>query len=119
MENEKMVAFCGIICTECPAYIATKNDDNELREETAKKWSSDEYPIKISDINCYGCVVEGKQMMEFCSECKVRDCGIEKGVNNCAYCDEYICETLEGVWEHLKLPEARDVLEEIRKRNSE
>ncbi|KUK85723.1 MAG: Uncharacterized protein XE03_1923 [candidate division TA06 bacterium 34_109] len=33
---DKMIAFCGLICTECPAFIATqKNDDIER-----KKWQN-------------------------------------------------------------------------------
>lgn len=114
MEKEKMIAFCGIVCTDCPAYIATLNNDDELREETAKKWSSDEYPIKKEDINCDGCPVVGKRVMDFILSCKVRKCGLEKGVENCAYCDEYHCEKLEKQWEHLNLPEAKKLLDEIR-----
>jgi hypothetical protein len=29
--------------------------------------------------------------------CPVRPCAIEKGVDNCAYCDEYPCDKLEGL----------------------
>ncbi|MCK4356498.1 DUF3795 domain-containing protein [Candidatus Bipolaricaulota bacterium] len=24
---EKMIAYCGLICTNCPAYIATQKND--------------------------------------------------------------------------------------------
>jgi hypothetical protein len=113
--NDKMVAFCGIVCTECPAYIATQKNDDELREKVAQKWSSDEYPIKMKDVNCYGCVVEDNDVMDFCSECEVRKCGIEKGVKNCAYCDDYICEKLEKLWKFLNLPKPKQELEKIRK----
>ncbi len=115
MAEEKMVAFCGIVCNECPAFIATQSDDDELREKTALKWSSDEYPLKSEDINCFGCVEEGKKMMDFCLECRVRKCGFEKSVKNCAYCDEYPCGKLKELREHLKLPEAKSRLDEIRK----
>ena len=30
-----MIAYCGLNCTECPAYIATKANDDKLREEAA------------------------------------------------------------------------------------
>ena len=33
---EKIVAFCGTVCTECPAFIATRNDDDNKRKEIAK-----------------------------------------------------------------------------------
>jgi Zn-finger protein len=28
-------------------------------------------------------------------ECKIRPCVIEKGLDNCAYCEQYPCEILE------------------------
>ena len=34
-----LVAFCGLNCAKCDAYIATKNNDDALREKTAKMWS--------------------------------------------------------------------------------
>ncbi|HQJ56387.1 MAG TPA: DUF3795 domain-containing protein [Caldisericia bacterium] len=36
---EKMMAYCGFDCTKCPAYIAKKENDDELRIRTAKEWS--------------------------------------------------------------------------------
>ncbi len=33
---EEMVAYCGIVCTECPAYIATQNDDMGALKLTAE-----------------------------------------------------------------------------------
>ncbi|MCK4395091.1 DUF3795 domain-containing protein [candidate division WOR-3 bacterium] len=115
MAEEKMVAFCGIVCTDCPAFIATQNNDDKLREKTAKKWSSEEHSLKAEDVNCDGCPVVGKRVMEFISFCKVRKCALEKGVKNCAYCEEYPCKELGELWKQLKLPEAKETLEEIRK----
>lgn len=31
-----MIAYCGLDCEKCDAFIATKNNDNLLREKTAK-----------------------------------------------------------------------------------
>ena len=39
MEKENMIAFCGLDCSKCDAYIATRNDNQALREKTAKLWS--------------------------------------------------------------------------------
>jgi len=30
--------------------------------------------------------------------CEVRKCGEEKGVKNCAYCSEYVCEKLDNFY---------------------
>ena len=35
----RMIAFCGLDCEKCDAYIATKNDDQALREKTAR-WNT-------------------------------------------------------------------------------
>lgn len=34
-----MIAYCGLDCEKCDAYIATINDDQHLREKTAKLWA--------------------------------------------------------------------------------
>ena len=31
-----MIGYCGLDCEKCDAYIATVNDDQTLREKTAK-----------------------------------------------------------------------------------
>lgn len=113
--NERIVAFCGLVCNECPAFIATANNDDEKRKETAGMWSSEDYQIAPEDINCEGCTFIGKKIMKFCFECKVRQCGIGKDVENCAYCTEYPCDILKGMWEYLKTEEAKKTLEEIRR----
>ena len=62
---QKMIAFCGVICTECPVYIATQKNDDERREKVAQKWSSADEPRKPEDINCDGCLVVGKKLYQF------------------------------------------------------
>ena len=34
-----MIAYCGLDCEKCDAYLATINDDQALREKTAKLWA--------------------------------------------------------------------------------
>ena len=38
---KRLIAICGLDCEKCDAYIATKNDDQELREKTARLWSAE------------------------------------------------------------------------------
>ena len=33
------IAYCGLDCEKCDAYLATINDDQALREKTAKRWA--------------------------------------------------------------------------------
>ena len=40
--TDQLLGYCGLSCTECPAYIAKRTDDQELRINTAKEWSSED-----------------------------------------------------------------------------
>jgi hypothetical protein len=111
---EKMVAMCGLICSACPAFLATKNDDDDERKRVAELWSK-EYgaDIKPEDVNCVGCIVTDGPHIGHCGQCEIRKCGFEKQVMNCAGCDDYGCAKLEKFLE--MVPAARETLEEIRK----
>ncbi|MBL7073802.1 DUF3795 domain-containing protein [candidate division KSB1 bacterium] len=112
---KKMIAFCGIICTDCPAFIATQKNDDEERKKVAESWSTEKEILKPGDINCDGCLAVGERLIKFCEVCEVRRCGFEKNVENCAYCDEYPCEKLDKLMEYIQTPEAKVTLEEIRR----
>ncbi|MEA1993567.1 MAG: DUF3795 domain-containing protein [Euryarchaeota archaeon] len=110
---EKIIAYCGLSCTDCPAYIATQENDDVKREETAKMWSEEfGHDISPEDINCKGCHQDGV-VFNYCTKCEIRKCGQEHGVKNCAYCDDYSCEKLRGFFK--MAPEAEKSLERIRK----
>ena len=116
MAQEALISFCGINCLDCPAYIAKRTDDMELREKTAKAWSSPEFSVKAEEINCDGCITLNKVLFSHCTVCQVRACGLEKGVENCAHCDEYSCEKLERIWNMLQSKESKERLDAIRSR---
>jgi len=110
---EKMIAYCGLICTECPAYIAHKNDDQQLRIKTADEWSKMyEAKLKPEIINCVGCLETEGTLFHHCMECKIRACCREKNLANCAYCDDYGCEKITEFLNYV--PEAKKVLDEIK-----
>jgi hypothetical protein len=111
---EKQIAYCGLVCTDCGAYIATQTDDDKKRAETAVEWSK-KYNIEIKpeDINCDGCIEGTDRIVNHCNVCEVRKCGREKQVVNCVYCDEYICETLDGYFK--MAPQMKASLDEVRK----
>jgi hypothetical protein len=111
---EQQIAYCGIICTECPTYIATQNGDDEKRKETAEKWTAEyKHDIKPEDINCDGCLSEGDKVFIYGTVCEIRQCGREKKVVNCAYCGDYVCEKLGKFFE--AAPKLKANLDEIRK----
>jgi hypothetical protein len=111
---EKMIAVCGLVCSDCPAFIATQKDDEEERRKVAEKWCKEfKVDLKPEDINCLGCVIETEKLFNYCKVCEIRKCGKGKKVKNCAYCDEYPCEKLT---EFFKMaPHAKTNLDEIRK----
>ena len=110
---KKIISICGNICSDCSAFKATLKDDDLKRKETAKSWSKIyESDIKPEDINCEGCLSKGKIVFSYCNVCEIRKCGFEKGVENCAHCDEYTCDKLEGFFK--SVPDNRKVLDKIR-----
>lgn len=111
---DKMIAFCGLNCTECPAFIATVKDDNAERKKVAVLWSKEfNHEIKPEDINCDGCLEESDRLFSHCKVCEIRECGQEKEVKNCAYCDDFVCEKLTKFF--TIAPDAKNALIKIRK----
>lgn len=108
------IAYCGLDCSECEAYIATMNDDVQMREELAKKWSK-EYNSEIGpdELICDGCSKNEGRHIDYWSECKIRECCEEKGLENCAHCGEYACDELESFFGIAT--GTRERLDEIRK----
>lgn len=106
----EMIAYCGLDCETCDAYLAMLHDDNALREKTAKLWAElNNAPILPEHINCQGCRVDGVKTV-FCDNlCGIRQCALEKGVTTCGDCPELgQCQTVASV--HSGSPEALENL---------
>lgn len=88
----EMIAYCGLDCEKCDAYLATIHDDQALREKTAKLWAElNSAPILPEHINCRGCRVSGIKTV-FCEQlCEIRQCALKKDVTTCG-----VCPNLEG-----------------------
>jgi hypothetical protein len=116
---DRIIAYCGLICSDCEAYIATQADDREALERVAAHWR-EEYnapDITVESIICDGCLTEEGRKCGHCFDCDMRACGMERGVVNCAHCDDYArqggCEKVERFFGFV--PNARAVLDEIRR----
>ncbi len=110
---EKMMAMCGLVCTGCPAFLATMHDSDEERRKTAEDWSKMYgHDIKPEEINCCGCLSVGKKLLAYCGQCETRKCGLERSLANCAACPDYACEKPSKFLE--AAPEAKKNLEEER-----
>lgn len=92
----EMIAYCGLVCTSCPQYIATKNNDDIAREEIAKE-IAEKFGLhyKPEEIDCDGCLSSSGRLIGFCNTCEVRKCGINQSVENCTACNDRPCDKLD------------------------
>jgi len=110
----KMISMCGLVCSECGAYIATQANDDERRKKVAEEWAKAYHvDIKPEDINCDGCTSGSERVFNYPRVCEIRACGLRHNVNNCAHCPDYGCEKLSKFFEIA--PQAKKTLEEIRR----
>lgn len=111
-QGDYMLAYCGINCSECKAYIATQTDNDILRGEAAKEWSKTyEVGINPVDIQCDGCKNENGILFFHCASCDIRSCARKKGFGDCSECDEYPCSKLDII--HSTVSEAKNNLDEL------
>ncbi len=112
----EIVAYCGLVCSVCPAYQATQNNDNAARARLAAAWTKQHNrEVKPEEINCDGCLPSGQRRIDYCSMCEIRKCGTDKKVLNCAYCVQYPCDKL--IKFQALVPDAKTKLESIKKKN--
>ena len=91
----KMIAYCGLVCSDCPTFLATRNDDDVARKKTAAFYAEKfGFRLKPEDINCDGCKSENGKLIGYCQSCEIRRCCREKGLENCTLCSELPCENL-------------------------
>ena len=104
-KSQKMIAYCGLDCNKCDAYIATKNNDQALREKTANLWSKlNNVQILPEQINCEGCRVDGIKTV-YCEKlCRIRQCAMKKGMETCGNCSELDKCQIVGVMTKNMLP---------------
>ncbi len=108
---KQLIACCGLDCESCDARIATVNNDNELREKTAQKWSAmnNTSEITAATINCMGCRTDGVKFAYCSHHCEIRKCVHEKGLNTCGDCKELeTCQTVAPVFQYV--PNAKENL---------
>lgn len=98
-ELNNHIAMCGLDCAKCRAFIATKNNDDAMRQKTADEWVARkkakgiEAIISPKDINCYGCLSLGP-LYDKCQRCEIRKCGQVKSLTDCNQCPDYKCKKL-------------------------
>jgi hypothetical protein len=114
-----IVAYCGLVCSDCDAYVATQANDLEGLERLAQR-AREEFGMEDATAEasmCDGCLADGGRQIAYCAMCEIRACATGRGLGgppplNCAHCADYACQKLEGFFAHAT--DARAVLDEIR-----
>lgn len=116
---DEMSAYCGLSCRTCPIFLASREIDeikkNNLIEsiirECKEHYGIEYKPEDISD--CDGCKSSSGRLFSGCVDCNIRICASHKQVENCAYCEDYVCEKLSEFFS--TVPEAKKCLDTIHK----
>lgn len=97
---------CGYRCDLCLAYKPNIEQNPVNRQKLSDGWFKYfGFRLPTEAICCDGCMLDNPKLID--TSCPVRPCVIERGLDNCAQCDEYVCA---------KLKERLVVLEEIKQR---
>ena len=109
-----MIAYCGIECSKCDSYRATRSGNYEelvkVAEKLSKLYGAE---VKPEYVICDGCKNEERHSFFCTNSCKMRKCCIEKGFNSCIECSDFPCKELQ--FELDNNPEAKDNLEKLKR----
>lgn len=83
--KERYDTYCGLYCGACGVLVG--------RHQGRLKEIADWFELPEKDVICYGC--KSEQCAAFCTECPIKKCAIEKGLESCHECDDYPCQTLK------------------------
>jgi hypothetical protein len=90
---EPKLSYCGMRCDLCLAYEPNLNAHPQNRQRLSDGWHQYfGFRIPPEEIFCAGCRMTEKMTLD--KDCPVRPCVIERGLEHCARCDDYICEKL-------------------------
>jgi hypothetical protein len=112
---KQIIAFCGLVCSECPAFIATQANDMKALEAVAAQWRKqfNSPDMTAESILCDGCIeIEKGRIAGYCAICEIRACGRSKGFLNCGYCPDYACSKLDAILK--AVPAAKANLDRIK-----
>jgi hypothetical protein len=84
---------CGYRCDLCLAYRPNVENNPSAQQKLSDGW--DKYfgfRLPPAQVICDGCMSEDPKLID--QGCPVRPCVIEKGLDSCAQCAQYVCERL-------------------------
>lgn len=91
-DGRKLVGKCGIYCGSCPIYRAHHDGDEKTTFELAFSLR-----CTLDQIRCEGC--GSADRFEISKGCIYRKCANGRGLEACAMCNEYPCESLSWFYE--------------------
>lgn len=94
------IGSCGSNCFKCKAFLATIEDDNDLRVEYVNEMREQGVYIDTDEVYCFGCM--SSMRASFCDAgCPWKPCCKKHNASRCVVCDCYICENLNEMFRHL------------------
>ena len=111
----QLIAFCGLDCAKCDAYIATQSNDEAAKQRVVEKWRVEfnSPDVNLASVTCDGCVSVSGRHGGYCAQCPIRACGVSHNVANCAHCADYSsCDKLADFFK--QVPDARVTLDRVR-----
>lgn len=113
---EPILTRCGYRCDLCLAYKPNIEREPENRQKLSDGWHKYfGFRIPPEQIYCDGCMAENPRLID--TACPVRPCVIERRLDHCAQCAEYVCERLAErlvVYEDVRQRVGADIPEEDR-----
>ena len=89
---KSMIGYCGYRCDLC----AARSDDPEVRQKLVDGWRKifglEMYTAE--NVRCDGCRSDGRLADK---QCQARPCAIERGVDSCAQCDDFVCDKVRNL----------------------
>ncbi len=91
---EPILTRCGYRCDLCLAFkpnIAKHPTDRQKLSDGWYKYFG--FRIAPADLCCDGCMSDNPKLID--TSCPVRPCALERGLDNCAQCEQYMCDKLK------------------------
>ena len=86
--NTELLAPCGLYCGVCGVYMASRDNNQKLKEKFAVA-----YGVSPEQIVCRGCLSDEKFV--FCKVCGIKKCVTEKDIEGCHQCEEFPCKLID------------------------
>ena len=89
----EILTRCGYRCDLCLAYRPNVEQNPANRQILSDGWFKYfGFRLPPEEICCDGCLADEPHLID--SGCPVRPCVLENRLDNCAQCEEYVCERL-------------------------